>query len=71
MKRIPDMIKPERISVEEAYRRVQAKDALLVCGYNDEKKFKTMQLEGAIAYSELETRLPKLSNDQEIIFYCA
>jgi hypothetical protein len=37
MKRIPDMIKAERISVEEAYRRVQSKDALLVCGYNDEE----------------------------------
>jgi hypothetical protein len=68
---MPDMIKPERISVEEAYRRVQAKDALLVCGYNDEKKFKTMQLEGSIDYSEFESRLPELSKDQEIIFYCA
>jgi hypothetical protein len=70
-KRIPDMIKPERISVEDVYRRVQSKEALLVCGYNDEGKFKTMQLEGAIAYSEFESRLPGLSKEQEIIFYCA
>jgi hypothetical protein len=65
------MIKPERISVEEAYRKIQTKEALLVCGYNDEEKFKTMQLEGAIAYSEFESKLPGLSKDQEIIFYCA
>ncbi|HZV47974.1 MAG TPA: hypothetical protein VFG06_11605 [Thermodesulfovibrionales bacterium] len=65
------MIKAERISAEDAYRRVQAKEALLVCGYNDEEKFKTMQLEGAIAYSEFESRLPELSKEQEIIFYCA
>ena len=65
------MIKAERISVEEAYRRVQAKEALLVCGYNDEEKFKTMKLEGAISFSDFESKLPTLSKDQEIIFYCA
>ena len=65
------MIKPERISVEEAYRRVQAKDALLVCGYNDEEKFNAMKLEGAISFSDFESKLPTLSKDQEIIFYCA
>jgi len=64
------MIKAERISVGDAHRKVQAKEALLVCGYNDEEKFKAMQLEGAISYSEFESRLPKISKDQEIIFYC-
>jgi hypothetical protein len=44
---------------------------MLVCGYNDEEKFKTMQLEGAISFKEFESRLPELSKDQEIIFYCA
>lgn len=65
------MIKPLRINVEEAYHKVQSKEALLVCGYNDEEKFKTMQLEGAISFKEFESRLPELSKDQEIIFYCA
>lgn len=65
------MIKPERIRAEDAYRKVHAKEALLVCGYNDGEKFKTMQLEGAITYREFESRLPELSKDQEIIFYCA
>jgi len=65
------MIKAERINVEDAYRKVQAKEALLVCGYNDQEKFKTMRLEGAISYGEFESRLPEISRDQEIIFYCA
>jgi hypothetical protein len=65
------MIKTDRISVEEAYGKVQAKEGLLVCGYNDEEKFKTMKLEGAISFSDFESKLPTLSKDQEIIFYCA
>ena len=65
------MIKTDRISVEEAYRKVQAKEVLLVCGYYDEEKFKTMKLEGAISFSDFESKLPTLSKDQEIIFYCA
>ncbi len=63
------MIKVERVSVEDAYRKVQAKEALLVCGYNDEEKFTTIQLGGAISFGEFEARLPHLSKDQEIIFY--
>jgi len=65
------MITSPRIQVEEAYSKVQAGKALLVCGYNDEEKFKTMKLEGAISFSDFESKLPTLSKDQEIIFYCA
>jgi rhodanese-related sulfurtransferase len=28
-------------------------------------------LEGAISFSEFQSRLPSLSPDQEIVFYCA
>ena len=65
------MIKPARINVEKAYQKIKSKEALLVCGYNDEEKFKAMQLEGAISFKEFESILPELSKDQEIIFYCA
>jgi len=65
------MIKTERISVGDAYRKVQTKEALLVCGYNDEEKFKTMRLEGSISFSDFASRLPALAKEQEIIFYCA
>jgi hypothetical protein len=50
---------------------VKSGRALLVCGYDDEAKFKMMCLEGALSLKEFEARLLRLSKDQEIIFYCA
>ena len=43
--------------------------ALLVCAYEDEAKFKMLQLEGAISLSEFKSKLPSLAKDQEIVFY--
>jgi len=57
--------------MDEARQKVKSGKALLVCGYDDEAKFKAMRLEGALSLKEFELRLPKLSKDQEIIFYCA
>jgi len=65
------MTEPERISPEEAYQKLKAGGALLVCAYEDEEKFKKMRLEGAISLGELRLKLPSLSRDQEIVFYCA
>jgi hypothetical protein len=65
------MAEPKRIPVHEAYQKVKSGKALLVCGYEEEEKFKMMCLEGALSLKEFEARLPKLSKDQEIIFYCA
>ena len=65
------MAEPKRISVKEAYQKVKSGKALLVCGYDDKTKFKMMRLESALSLKEFEARLPKLSKDQEIIFYCA
>ena len=65
------MAEPKRIPVNEAYQKVKSGRALLVCGYDDEAKFKMMCLEGALSLKEFEARIPKLSKDQEIIFYCA
>jgi hypothetical protein len=47
-----------RISVEEARRKVQAGQALLVCVYDDEEKCNKIKLEGAISLRALETRRP-------------
>jgi hypothetical protein len=59
----------ERISPEEARRKVQSGQALLVCGYEDEEKCSRMKLEGAITLSQLrEMSAPR---DRELIFYCA
>jgi hypothetical protein len=63
------MIEPKRISPEEAYRKLKVGEALFVCAYEDEAKFKMMQLEGAISFNEFKSRLPFLSKGQEIVFY--
>jgi hypothetical protein len=60
---------PARISPADAYQKVQAGTALLVCAYPDDETFKKMQLEGAISLKAFESKLPSLKKDQEIIFY--
>lgn len=65
------MTEPIRIGPDEARRNVKAGMALLVCAYEDEQAFRNMHLEGAISLSELQAKVPSLSKEQEIIFYCA
>ena len=65
------MTEPIRVAPEEIYEKVKSGKALLVCAYEDEAKFKKMQLEGAISFNEFKSKLPSLSKDQEIVFYCA
>lgn len=60
-----------RIAPKEAYDKVKAGQALLVCGYEDEEKFKAMRLEMAVSFDEFQKMLPALPKDKEIIFYCA
>ena len=59
-----------RISTETARQKVTT-GTLLVCGYEDEQTFLQNRLAGAISYQELLSKLPSLSKDTEIIFYCA
>jgi hypothetical protein len=61
----------ERISAEDARRKVQNGQAVLVCAYDDEAKCATMRLEGALSLREFRGTLPSLPKDREIIFYCA
>jgi rhodanese-related sulfurtransferase len=61
----------ERISAEDARRKVQGGEALLVCAYDDEAKCGSMKLEGALTLREFRGTLPSLPKDREIIFYCA
>ena len=42
---------------------------LLVCAYETEDRFREMELEGAISWPALESRLPSVAKDQEIVFY--
>jgi hypothetical protein len=62
---------PPRISPAEAYQKVKAGTALLVCAYPEDATFRKMQLDGAISFKDFEARLPGMKKDQEIIFYCA
>ncbi len=65
------MAKAIRITPKEAFEKLRAGKALLVCAYDSEEQFRSMHLEGAISLSELKARLPALSKDQEVVFYCA
>jgi hypothetical protein len=65
------MAEPGRVTAEEIYQRLKSRTALLVCAYDDDAKFKRMQLEGAVSFNEFKSRLPSLPKDQEIVFYCA
>ena len=63
------MSEPERVAAQEVYNKLKSGKTFLVCAYEDETKFKAMQLEGAISLNEFKSRLPSLAKDQEIIFY--
>ena len=65
------IIDAPRISPQDTHRLVTAGQAILVCAYEDETKCNTMMLQGAISLKEFESRLPNLTKDQPIIFYCA
>jgi hypothetical protein len=65
------MTEPKRISPEEVYQKLKSGTVILVCAYEDDVKFKKLQLQGAISFNEFKSKLPSLSKDQEIVFYCA
>jgi hypothetical protein len=65
------MAKVSRITPEETYQKLRVGNALLVCAYDSEEQFRSLQLAGAISLPEFRVKLPSLSKDQEIVFYCA
>ena len=64
------MAKMERISPDDAMKKVKAGEALLVCSYGDDN-CKKILLEGALLRSEFESKTKALPKSQEIIFYCS
>jgi len=60
-----------RINPEEVRPRVMSGDAVLVCAYASDEKFHANHLEGAISLSMFQSRLPELSRETELVFYCA
>ena len=65
------MAEPKRVTPEEIYQRLKSAAVLLVCAYEDDGKFKKMQLQGAISLNEFKSKLPSVQKEQEIVFYCA
>jgi hypothetical protein len=65
------MAEVARITPQEAYARVSAGQALLVCAYEDPARFAGLRLEGAISIQEFRARRAAFPRGQEIIFYCA
>jgi hypothetical protein len=64
------MAEPERISPQEVNKKLKA-GLLLVCAYDDEDKCRMLHIEGALSFNQLKSKLPSISKDQEIVFYCA
>jgi hypothetical protein len=60
----------ERVSAAASRDAVRHDGALLVCSYPD-NRCQNILFQGAILLSEFEARLPSLSKDQTIIFYCS
>jgi len=59
-----------RVSPREAYEKVKAGQALLVCAYESDGRFEKYHLEGALSFNEFKARFSGLPYDQEVIFYC-
>lgn len=64
------MLEPKRVAAAEVYDKLKSGKALLVCAYEDEEKYRKLQLEGAISFNTFKSKLPSISKDQEIVFYC-
>jgi hypothetical protein len=63
------MVEPKRVPPKAVFQNLKAGKVLLVCAYEDDAKFRRMQLEGAISFDEFKFKLPSLPKDQEIVFY--
>jgi len=60
-----------RIDVQDAFRKITAGEAILVCAYEEDEKYPDYRLEKSLSFSEFLKKLPEFKEDQEIIFYCA
>jgi hypothetical protein len=63
------MSAPKRSGAEEVHSKLQSGQALLVCAYESDTKFRQAALEGAIPFSEFERRKAALPRDLAIVFY--
>lgn len=60
-----------RVDPREIRDRVQSGEALLVCAYDDDEKFRSLRLEKALSLRQFQEVQPSLPKNKEIVFYCA
>lgn len=60
-----------RVRPEEILGKVQSGEALLICAYDDDEKFKALHLEKALSLRQFKEVQPSLPKEKELIFYCA
>jgi hypothetical protein len=65
------MSEVNRVTASSIKAGVESGSTLLICAYDDDAKFKSFHLEGAIPLSEFKVRLALLEKDAQIVFYCA
>jgi len=63
------MKEPIRVTPGYAKKQVASGKAVLVCAYDDVRKFRSLHLEGALSFQEFTSRVDTLPKEQEIIFY--
>lgn len=61
----------KRIAPPDAAKLVEEGEALLICAYEDEEKWKRLNLKGSISVGEFRRLRPTLPKDKTLIFYCA
>jgi len=71
VKGVIEMTEVVRVTPGETHGKLESSKAMLVCAYKDDAKFRKVQLEGALSFSEFEPKVGSLPKNQEIIFYCA
>jgi rhodanese-related sulfurtransferase len=60
-----------RVPPDQVREKVKSGSVLLVCAYEEDEKFRKYRIDGSISLRDFRSRLPDLSKDKEIIFYCA
>ena len=60
-----------RVDPEEIYPKLRSGEALLVCAYDSDDRFREVHLEGAMSLEEFKSLRFTLPRDREIVFYCA
>jgi hypothetical protein len=71
-KEVPMAVAGHAIDAREAHAKLELDPgAMLVCAYEDRKKFEQYHLDEAIPFDEFKAKESSLPKDTEIIFYCA